>query len=135
MLNQGTIVEWVDDKGYGWVKSGEKRYFAHIKDFEPGQRRPKEGEAVRFIQGTDAKGRMCAKSVAFVKIGGRVGFGIWLLLAILLALPLLALLWLPIPWWPGAGGMLAISAITYGLYAHDMPRRRTRADRGRTGVR
>jgi hypothetical protein len=29
----GTIVEWADDKGCGWVKSGEKRYFAHIKDF------------------------------------------------------------------------------------------------------
>lgn len=34
--HEGTIVEWVDDKGYGWVKSGEKRYFAHIKDFERG---------------------------------------------------------------------------------------------------
>jgi len=34
----GTIVDWVDEKGYGWVKSGEKRYFAHIKDFKRGQR-------------------------------------------------------------------------------------------------
>jgi uncharacterized membrane protein YsdA (DUF1294 family)/cold shock CspA family protein len=118
----GTIVEWVDHKGYGWVKSGEKRYFTHIKDFERGQRRPKVGEEVRFIQGIDAKGRMCAKSVTFVKSGGRVGFGIWLLLAVLLALPLMALLWLPIPWWQGAGVMLMVSAITYGMYAHDKAR-------------
>jgi uncharacterized membrane protein YsdA (DUF1294 family)/cold shock CspA family protein len=118
----GTIVEWVDDKGYGWVISGDKRYFAHIKDFERGQRRPKVGEEVRFIQGIDAKGRMCAKSISFIKSGGRVGFGIWLLLAALLALPLLALLWLPIPWWQGAGVMLGVSAITYGMYAHDKAR-------------
>jgi cold shock CspA family protein len=63
----GTIVDWVDEKDYGWVKSGEKRLFVHNKDFEPGQRRPKAGEAVRFIQGSDAKGRMCATNVAFVK--------------------------------------------------------------------
>lgn len=118
----GTIVEWVDEKGYGWVKSGDKRYFAHIKDFKRGQRRPKVGEEVGFIQGIDAKGRMCAKSVTFEKSGGRVGIGIWLLLIVLLALPLLALLWLPFPWWQGAGVMLMVSAITYGMYAHDKSR-------------
>ena len=118
----GTIVEWVDDKGYGWVKSGDKRYFAHIRDFAPGQRRPRAGEAVRFIPGDDAKGRICAKSVSFLKSGGRIGFGVWLLLGVLLVLPLLAILWLPVSWWQGAGGMLVISAITYGLYAHDKSR-------------
>jgi uncharacterized membrane protein YsdA (DUF1294 family)/cold shock CspA family protein len=118
----GTIVEWVDDKGYGWVKSGDKRYFTHIKDFETCQRRPIAGETVRFIQGIDAKGRMCAKSIAFVKSGGRVEFGTWLLLALLLALPLFALLWMPVPWWQGAGAMLVVSAITYGMYAHDKAR-------------
>jgi uncharacterized membrane protein YsdA (DUF1294 family) len=118
----GTIVDWVDEKGYGWVKSGDKRYFAHIKDFEQDQRRPKVSEEVRFIQGIDAKGRMCAKSVTFVKTGGRVGVGIWLLLAVLLALPLLALLCLPFPWWQGVGVMILVSAITYAMYAHDKDR-------------
>ena len=112
----------MDSKGYGWVKSGDKRYFAHIKDFESGQRRPRAGEAVRFIQGIDAKGRACAKSVTFLKSGGRVGFGILVLLAVLLVLPLLALSWLPIPWWQGFGAMLVISAVTYGMYAHDKTR-------------
>jgi len=122
MLNQGIIVEWVDEKGYGWIKSGERRCFVHIKDFEPGQRRPQAGEAVRFIQDIDAKGRICAKSVTFVKSGGRIGLGIWLLLAALLALPLTALLWLPISWWQGAGVILVVSAIAYGMYAHDKSR-------------
>lgn len=58
----------------------------------------------------------------FLKSGGRVDIGIWLLLAALLALPLLALLWLPIPWWFGAGAIVVISAITYGMYAHDKRR-------------
>lgn len=118
----GNIAEWVDDKGYGWVKSGDKRYFAHIKDFEPGQRRPRVGEAVRFIPGVDAKGRICARRVRFLRSGGRVGVGFWLLLAILLVLPLLAMLWLPVPWWQGAAGMFVVSAITYGLYGHDKTR-------------
>ncbi len=116
---EGTISEWMDDKGYGWVKSGEKRHFAHIKDFEPGQRRPKAGEAVRFIQGMDAKGRVCARNVAFVKSDGRIGAGVWLLLAALLILPLLALFWLPFPWWQGAGAMALMSVITYGMYQRD----------------
>jgi uncharacterized membrane protein YsdA (DUF1294 family)/cold shock CspA family protein len=122
ITGRGTIVEWVDEKGYGWLKCGDKRYFAHIKDFEPGQRRPKAGEEVRFVQGVDAKGRMCAKSVTFVKSARRMGKGFWLLLITLLALPLLALLWLPILWWQGAGVMLMVSAITYGMYAHDKSR-------------
>ena len=115
-------MDWVDEKGYGWVNSGEKRHFVHIKDFERGQRRPKAGEEVRFIQGIDAKGRMCVKSVTFVKSGGCMGLGVWLLLLALLALPLLALLKLPFPFWQGAGAMMLVSAITYGMYAHDKSR-------------
>ena len=119
---EGTIVDWVDDKGYGWVKFGEKRYFVHIKDFERGQRRPKVGEEVRFIQGIDSRGRNCAKKVRFVKSGGRLGLGVWLLLLALLAMPLLALLWLPFPWWQGAGAIVLVSALTYRMYAHDKHR-------------
>jgi cold shock CspA family protein len=52
----GTIVDWVDEKVYGWVKSGDKRYFVHFKDFEQGQRRPKASEEVHFIQGIGPKG-------------------------------------------------------------------------------
>jgi uncharacterized membrane protein YsdA (DUF1294 family)/cold shock CspA family protein len=115
----GIIAQWVDEKGYGWVESGGKRIFVHIKDFERGQRRPKPGEEIRFIQGNDSNGRSCAKKVMLVKSGGRLGMGVWLLLTVLLALPSLAILWLPLPWWLGAGAMVMVSAITYGIYAHD----------------
>lgn len=118
----GTITQWEDAKGYGWLKSGDKRVFVHIKDFERGQRRPKAGEEIRYIPGIDAKGRICAKQVTFVKSGGRVGVGGWILLFSLLLLPGLAMLWLPVPWWTGAGMMTVISAITYGMYADDKQR-------------
>ena len=119
----GTITQWVDDKGYGWVESVGKRFFTHIKDFEKGQRRPKQGEEVRFIAGVDVKGRTCAKRVVLVK-GGKVrsGPGAWVVLFLLVGLPLLALLWLPGPWWRGAGWMLLASVIAYRMYAHDKQR-------------
>ncbi len=116
----GTISQWVDEKGFGWVEAGGKRIFVHIKDFDRGQRRPRDGEAVRFIAGIDSKGRGCAKRVTFINPGRvRVGYGVWIQLPVMLLLPLLALLWLPFPWWQGAGAMVMVSAITYGLYAHD----------------
>ena len=120
----GTITQWEDAKGFGWVKSGDKRVFVHIKEFEREQRRPKAGEEIRYISGIDAKGRNCAKQVTFVKSGGRghVGVGGWILLSGLLVLPGLAMLWLPVPWWMGAGVMAVVSAITYGLYADDKNR-------------
>jgi uncharacterized membrane protein YsdA (DUF1294 family)/cold shock CspA family protein len=116
----GMLVQWDDEKGFGWIETGRNRFFAHIKDFKRGQRRPKTGEEVRFVPGLDPKGRPCAKLLVFVE-ADRVGAGpgAWVQLCLLLALPLFALLWLPLPWWMGAGGMLVVSAITYGMYAHD----------------
>lgn len=102
------------------MESDGNRFFAHIKDFDRGQRRPKTGEEVRFIAGLDPKERPCAKRVTFVKAGKlRAGLGAWVSLCLRMVLPLFALLWLPLPWWMGAGGMLVVSAITYGMYAHD----------------
>jgi len=121
----GIIAQWEDEKGFGWVESGGPRVFVHIKDFERGQRRPHVGEEVRFITGIDQKGRSCAKRVTFVKSGGcagHVGIVGWILLFVLLVLPGLAMLWLPVPWWMGAGAMTFVSASTYGIYADDKKR-------------
>ena len=82
----GMLVQWNDEKGFGWIESGRKRFFVHIKDFDRGRWRPKIGEEVRFILGIDPKGRDCAKRVTFVKSSGdneivrsRVGVGSWVL--------------------------------------------------------
>jgi uncharacterized membrane protein YsdA (DUF1294 family)/cold shock CspA family protein len=126
----GTITQWMDDKGYGWVESGGKRFFAHIKDFDRGLRKPKVGEEVRFISGIDPKGRSCAKGVTFVKAdmgqaGSDVSRGLGsrvrscLILALALVLPVLALFCLPMPWWLGAGWFLVASWIADGLYVYD----------------
>ncbi|MCF7675644.1 MAG: DUF1294 domain-containing protein [Akkermansiaceae bacterium] len=118
----GTILQWEDAKGYGWVKSGSKLWFLHIKEFNRAERRPRLGEEVTFILGIDSKGRNCAKLVTFVNSGGRVGFGAWVLLVSLLVLPGLAILMLPFPLcvlWALPGSIVAISALTFRMYAHD----------------
>lgn len=124
----GTITQWDDSKGYGWVKSGDKRVFLHIKEFERGQRRPKIGEEIRFILGLDTKGRNCAKQVKFVKAGssGRFGLRDFVLLCGLLVLPGLALAHLPlpssIPPWAIPAAWVLTSVITYLVYADDKDR-------------
>lgn len=95
----------------------------HVKDFDRGQRRPGLGDEVYFVPGLDPKGRACARRVIFVKPDkARSGVGAWILLCLLLWLPLTALAWLPLPWWMGAGGMLVVSLITFGMYANDKQR-------------
>ncbi|MCF7730303.1 MAG: DUF1294 domain-containing protein [Akkermansiaceae bacterium] len=115
----GTISQWEDAKGYGWVKSGGKLWFLHIKEFNRAERRPQLGEEVTFILGVDPKGRNCATQVTFVKSGGRVGLGAWVLLVGLLLLPGLAMLMLPFPLWVAPGSMVMISVLTFWMYAHD----------------
>ena len=119
---EGKIWQWDDAKGCGRIRYGDKSVFVHIRDFDRGQRRPRAGEDVRFIMGVDLKGRACAKRATLVRQGGRVGLGSWILLALLLVLPGLALGWLPVPGWWGIGVFAIASMITYSLYAHDKGR-------------
>lgn len=115
-------MSWEDNKGFGWIECNGRRLFAHIKDFDRSQRRPVKGELVTFVSGADEKGRPCAKGIRFVRQGGRVGGGNWIILAVLLVLPLLALLRLPFPWWMGACWFTFASVVTYALYASDKAR-------------
>lgn len=119
---EGKVVSWEDNKGFGWIECNGRRLFAHIKDFERGQRRPAKGEMVTFVSGFDERGRPCAKGIRFVRQGGRVGGGSWIILSLLLILPLLSLLRLPFPWWMGATWFVVASLITYALYASDKGR-------------
>lgn len=134
----GTITQWDDGKGYGWVSFGGKRMFVHIGDFKRGQRRPRAGDEIQFIPGIDSQGRNCAKQVTLVKPGsdGQIGIGGWILLCGLLVLPGLALARLPLPPlplpnslqpWLVPGAMTLISAITYGMYAEDKRKAKSRA--------
>lgn len=65
MLQTGKIVQWKDDKGFGFIEAseGKERLFFHRKAFENHPQRPQVGLAIEFMRGCDAKGRPCALSV------------------------------------------------------------------------
>lgn len=120
------IVEWDDQKGYGFLKVGEGRLFLHWRDFAERHKRPAVGDVIRFTGGVDAKGRICAKNAVHLNDGGRITALAVLLLACLLVPPALALH--QRGWdfrWVGAYA-LVISAVSYGSYALDKRRARAR---------
>ena len=107
------IVEWDQQKGFGYLQVGKQRVFLHWKDFTERQRRPAVGDVVSFELGSDPKGRRCAINAQQVNKGGRVSFLTWGVFAGLMVLPVLALreldtnlLWL-------IGYALAINVLTY----------------------
>lgn len=58
MERDGVISRWDDEKGFGFIRppAGGGEFFLHISAFR-GDRRPLEGDAVRFVAGTDRQGR------------------------------------------------------------------------------
>lgn len=73
MRFQGRIVDWQDDKGFGFVSPNgrDERAFLHVKSFTGQGRRPVGGDLITFTMVRDAKGRLRAEEVAFVLLGGR----------------------------------------------------------------
>src|SRR3546814_13499178 len=63
----GRISDWNDDKGYGFVtpNGGGGRAFVHIKAFQPGSRRPVDGDLVSYAVTRDGGGRSHASEVRF----------------------------------------------------------------------
>lgn len=68
MRFQGKLIEWKDDKGYGFViqNGGSEKIFVHIRDFTARQKRPVINEIVTYEIGSDPKGRKQATNVSFV---------------------------------------------------------------------
>jgi len=65
MMRTGKIVQWKDDKGFGFIETteGKEHLFFHHTAFENHQQRPQVGLAIEFVRGCDAKGRPCALRV------------------------------------------------------------------------
>ena len=70
MRDQGRLVEWFDDKGYGFIQPNDDskdRVFLHIKDFARQGPRPILGCALEYNVILDAQGRHRAQQVSYLK--------------------------------------------------------------------
>ncbi|MHA3055538.1 DUF1294 domain-containing protein [Acinetobacter sp. ANC 4633] len=70
MRDQGRLVEWFDDQGYGFIQPDDlskSRVFLHIKDFAQRGPRPIVGCALDYAVIVDERGRFRAKQVVYLK--------------------------------------------------------------------
>lgn len=65
MRFKGTLVDWKDDRGFGFIEpaDGGSRIFCHLNAFEVRVRRPMPGDKVTYEVGQDTQGRMSAVRV------------------------------------------------------------------------
>ena len=122
---KGTVTEWNDARGFGWVEVEGKRRFAHIRDFGRTTRRPEEGDEVSFLPGKDPKGRDCATQLEFQRKSPSVpGMGLsnWVILFSLVLLPLLAGLKLTAAPWILAAWLVMASRMSWLQYSFDKER-------------
>lgn len=122
----GKITSWKDEKGYGFItpNSGGKSVFIHINDFSRRHKRPIHGLSVIYSLSKDSRGRLRATNVSPEKSHKKVTktdkqkkiaifisgafISIVVGLVLLNKLPFIIL-----------GFYLAISLLTFGLYAKD----------------
>lgn len=69
MRYQGSLIQWNDDRGFGWIAADEggEKIFVHISAFVPrphADQRPRKGQRLKFAVGMD-KGKKCAQQVAW----------------------------------------------------------------------
>jgi uncharacterized membrane protein YsdA (DUF1294 family)/cold shock CspA family protein len=119
MSETAKIIEWDDQRGFGFLQVGTKRVFLHHRDFAERHKRPAIGDVVSFTMGHDAKGRPCAQHAVHLNDGGKITLFTVIFLACLLALPTLALIRLKVDLRWSALIALSTGLITYGLYALD----------------
>ncbi|CAB1207648.1 DUF1294 domain-containing protein [Acinetobacter bouvetii] len=70
MRDQGRLVEWFDEKGYGFIQpndAAKDRVFLHIKDFARQGPRPIVGCALEYTVLIDGDGRFRAQQVTYLK--------------------------------------------------------------------
>jgi len=135
------IVHWNVEKAYGFIQADRQRVFLHIRDFTTRpQRSIQEGDLVQFSMGKDSQGRPCAIRAMHIlspdtfsrpalpthsrrpSRDHRLKPETLVILLLLLALPILALLKLALPLLTMCIAIVAISAITYLVYALDKMR-------------
>src|SRR6188768_4080114 len=65
MRLKGTLVEWNDDRGFGFLEpaGGGDRAFCHISAFANRSRRPMVGQRVTYETSRDERGRLRATQI------------------------------------------------------------------------
>jgi uncharacterized membrane protein YsdA (DUF1294 family)/cold shock CspA family protein len=120
----GTIVEWRDAQGFGFLELGNARVFLHRREFDEFHKPPEVGDRIRFSIGLDKVGRTCAKSASHLNDGGKLALGDLAILAVLLILPSVALSRVAIPLAFSFGYFGMVSLFGYLVYAADKNRAR-----------
>lgn len=61
----GRIIDWNDDKGFGFVvpNGGGDRAFVHVNEFRRSARRPVTGDLIAYSPVKDAQGRLQAREI------------------------------------------------------------------------
>lgn len=122
----GKITSWNDEKGYGFIasKSGGKSIFIHINEFSKRHNRPIQGLSVTYSLSKDLRGRICATNVypenghkKVTKADKQKVLSIFIIssfFSVIVGLFLLSKLPLII-----LSVYIAVSVLTFGLYAKD----------------
>lgn len=120
----GKIIQWDDQKGYGYVQGPQGRLFLHRRDFIQRHKRPAVGDAIEFGIGQDLKGRRCAANACHLNDGGKITALNLIVITSLLVLPALALLHRTVDLrWAGLY-VLALSLVSFRCYANDKQKAR-----------
>ena len=71
MKLQGKVINWNDDKGFGFVEpnGGGDRAFVHIKAFNPRSRRPVNGDVITYELVRENNNRYKAENIKFARDG------------------------------------------------------------------
>ena len=68
MKLQGKVINWNDDKGFGFVEpNGGDRAFVHIKAFNPRSRRPVNGDVIIYELIRENNNRYKAENIKFAR--------------------------------------------------------------------
>jgi uncharacterized membrane protein YsdA (DUF1294 family)/cold shock CspA family protein len=132
MRFKGTIAEWNDDRGFGFIKPAEggDRVFCHIKAFEERSRRPALSVTVTYELARDDRGRPQARQVRYPSAARRpvvnqappssaaqlkvaiAGSSVFLMVVTVLVV-MRGTSWWVLPWY------LVLSAVTFLIYGWD----------------
>lgn len=141
---EGALASWNDERGFGFIDVDEtgastaagdqsERVFAHISAFPPRETRPAPGERVSFAIERTREGKVRARNIRYLSISGRPlrvkrrkpGTMSYVVLATFVVAISIVTAIGALPW-IFAALYLAMSIITYALYASDKKAAQTR---------